>query len=423
MQDYLQMSREALQQELAVLSKSYEEWKAKGLSLDMSRGKPCTEQLDISDEILNMTTYKGENGFDARNYGRLEGMPSARRFFGEILGCDMEEVLVGGNSSLQLMYFLIDIGWRAGYYDSPQAWRKEEKIKFLCPVPGYDRHFCITETFGFEMINIPMTENGPDMDMVEELVANDSAIKGMWCVPVYSNPDGYTYSDETVARLAKMQTAAPDFRLIWDNAYVVHHLTDEMLTCPNILDACKAAGCPQRPLMLCSTSKITYPGAGVAAIGASVENIACIVKNFTPMTISFDKMNQLHHVHFFQDKEGVLAHMQKHRAILEPKFALVKEKLDELRAACGDVARWTDPKGGYFISLYLKDGCAKRTVQLCKEAGVVLTGAGAAYPYGKDPGDSHIRIAPTFPSTPELATATELLVHCVKLATVELLLG
>ncbi len=422
MQDYLQMSREALQQELAVLSKSYEEWKAKGLSLDMSRGKPCTEQLDISDEILNMTTYKGENGFDARNYGRLEGMPSARRFFGEILGCDMEEVLVGGNSSLQLMYFLIDIGWRAGYYDSPQAWRKEEKIKFLCPVPGYDRHFCITETFGFEMINIPMGETGPDMDMVEKLVANDSAIKGMWCVPVYSNPDGFTYSDETVARLANMQTAAPDFRLIWDNAYVVHHLTDEAVTCPNILAACKAAGCPQRPLMLCSTSKITYPGAGVAAIGASVENIQCIMKNMTPMTISFDKMNQLHHVHFFQDKAGVVVHMKKHRAILEPKFALVKEKLNEVRTECGDIASWTDPKGGYFISLYLKEGCAKRTVQLCKDAGVVLTGAGAAYPYGKDPKDSHIRIAPTFPSNAELATATELLVLCARLATVEALL-
>ncbi|MFI3168816.1 MAG: aminotransferase [Faecalibacterium sp.] len=423
MSDYLSMSREALQAELDVLRAGYEEWKGKGLSLDMSRGKPCTEQLDISDDILNMTTYKGESGFDARNYGRLEGMPSARRFFGELLGCAPEEVLVGGNSALQLMYFLIDIGWRAGFSDSPCAWRKEETIKFLCPVPGYDRHFCITETFGFEMINIPMGETGPDMDMVEALVKDDPSIKGMWCVPVYSNPDGFTYSDETVARLAKMQTAAPDFRLIWDNAYVVHHLTDEMLSCPNILDACKAAGHPQRPLMLCSTSKITYPGAGVAAIGASAENIACIVKNFTPMTISFDKMNQLHHVHFFQDKAGVLAHMQKHRAILEPKFDLVKKMFADELTPCGDIATWTDPKGGYFISLYLKDGCAKRTVQLCKDAGVVLTGAGAAYPYGKDSKDSHIRIAPTFPSNAELATATELLVHCVRLATVETLLG
>ncbi len=422
MGNYLEMSRDALVQEQEALRKEYQLYKNQGLALDMSRGKPCTEQLDVSKEMLQMDNYIGETGFDARNYGLIEGMPEARRFFAELLNVTKEEVVVGGNSSLQLMYYLIDLGWRQGFVDSARAWRHYNNIKFLCPVPGYDRHFRITEYFGFQMINIPMTEDGPDMDLVESLVAKDDSIKGMWCVPVYSNPDGYSYSDETVRRLAAMETAAPDFKIIWDNAYIVHHLTDEQVECACILDECKKAQHANRPLVFCSTSKITYPGAGVAALAASEQNMKHIVKNMMPMIISFDKMNQLRHVQFFKNKQGVLNHMVKHREILEPKFELVKEMFAADLAPHGKIATWTDPKGGYFISLYLKENCAKRTVQLCKEAGVTLTDAGAAYPYGLDPKDSHIRIAPTYPNLEELRTATALLTICARLATVEVLL-
>jgi DNA-binding transcriptional MocR family regulator len=333
-----------------------------------------------------------------------------------------EEVIVGGNSSLQLMYYLIDLGWRQGFVDSPRPWRHYNSLKFLCPVPGYDRHFRVTEYFGFQMINIPMTENGPDMDMVEELVKKDDSVKGIWCVPVYSNPDGYCYSDETVRRLARMQTAAPDFKIIWDNAYIVHHLTDEICECPNILTECKAAGNAERPLIFCSTSKITYPGAGVAALAASESNIQNILQNMMPMIISFDKMNQLRHVQFLKDKQGVLEHMKKHRAILEPKFNLVKETFAAQLSPCGEIAHWTNPKGGYFLSLYVEEGCAKRVAQLCKDAGLTLTGAGASFPYGLDPKDEHLRIAPTYPKLAELEKASMLLTICVRLATVEKLL-
>ncbi len=423
MKNYLQLSKEALNEECAVLKADYEAFKAKGLALDMSRGNPCSEQLDVSAEMMKITDYKCANALDARNYGLLEGIPEARNFFAELMGTTKEEVIAGGNSSLQLMYSIVDLGWRLGFVDSENAWKNEEKPKFLCPVPGYDRHFRITEYFGFEMINIPMSETGPDMDMVEKLVASDASIKGMWCVPVYSNPDGYCYSDETVARLAKMQTAAKDFKIIWDNAYIVHHLTDEIVEGANILTACKDAGNENRAIMFCSTSKVTYPGAGVGAIGASEANIKFILDNFMPMTISFDKLNQLRHVKYLKNKEGVLAHMVKHREILEPKFDMVKEIFTKEFSPCGEIATWTNPKGGYFISLYLQAGCAKRTVALCKEAGVVLTGAGAAYPYGNDPQDSHIRIAPTFPTTSELETAAQLLTVCARLATVEMLLA
>ncbi len=422
MADYFAMEAQQLLEEQQLLRTEYQKYRNLGLALDMSRGKPCTEQLDLSKEMLQMDNYTGETGFDARNYGLLEGMPEARRFFADLLDVEKNEVIVGGNSSLQLMYYLIDLGWRQGFVDSPRPWRHYNAMKFLCPVPGYDRHFRVTEYFGFQMINIPMTENGPDMDMVEELVRKDDTIKGMWCVPVYSNPDGYCYSDETVERLAKMQTAAPDFKLIWDNAYIVHHLTDEACTCPNILTECKKAGCPERPLIFCSTSKITYPGAGVAALAGSERNIQYIIKNMEPMIISFDKMNQLRHVQFLKNKQGVLEHMKKHRAILEPKFELVKSTFSQQLSPCGDIARWTNPKGGYFISLYVRDGCAKRVAQLCKDAGLTLTGAGAAYPYGLDPKDEHLRIAPTYPKLAELQTASQLLTICVRLATVELLL-
>ena len=422
MADYFAMEAQQLLEEQQLLRTEYQKYRNLGLALDMSRGKPCTEQLDLSKEMLQMDNYTGETGFDARNYGLLEGMPEARRFFADLLDVEKNEVIVGGNSSLQLMYYLIDLGWRQGFVDSPRPWRHYNAMKFLCPVPGYDRHFRVTEYFGFQMINIPMTENGPDMDMVEELVRKDDTIKGMWCVPVYSNPDGYCYSDETVERLAKMQTAAPDFKLIWDNAYIVHHLTDEACTCPNILTECKKAGCPERPLIFCSTSKITYPGAGVAALAGSERNIQYIIKNMEPMIISFDKMNQLRHVQFLKNKQGVLEHMKKHRAILEPKFELVKSTFSQQLSPCGDIARWTNPKGGYFISLYVRDGCAKRVAQLCKDAGLTLTGAGAAYPYGLEPKDEHLRIAPTYPKLAELQTASQLLTICVRLATVELLL-
>lgn len=424
MKDYLSMDAASLRAELVQLQAQYEAFQKSGLKLDMSRGKPCPEQLDLSGEMLRMVdNYIGENGVDARNYGLLAGMPEARRFFADLLRIqDPDEVIVCGNSSLSMMYYLIDLGWRAGFVDSIRPWRFFNNIKFICPVPGYDRHFLVTEYFGFQLIPVPMLETGPDMNMVERLVKDDDSVKGIWCVPVYSNPDGYTYSDETVRRLAAMHTAAPDFKIIWDDAYCVHHLTDEPCETLQVLDECKKAGNPERPLMFCSTSKITYPGAGVAALGASRRNIEHILRNMTPMIISYDKMNQLRHVQFLKDRQGVLAHMKKHREILAPKFEMVKRSFAGQLAPYGKIAHWSDPKGGYFISLYLLDGCAKRTVQLCSEAGVVLTGAGASYPYGIDPKDHHLRIAPTYPGLAELETACRLLCVCVRIATIEALL-
>lgn len=424
MKDYLSMEEAELRAELEELRAQYEGFQKMGLKLDMSRGKPCPEQLDLSQEMLHMVgNYTGEDGTDARNYGLLAGMPEARRFFADLLRLsNAEEVIVCGNSSLAMMYYLIDLGWRAGFVDSVRPWRFCNNIKFLCPVPGYDRHFLVTEYFGFQLIPVPMLPTGPDMDMVEQLVKDDDTVKGIWCVPVYSNPDGYTYSDDTVKRLAAMHTAAPDFKIIWDDAYCVHHLTDDACETLQVLQECKAAGNPERALMFCSTSKITYPGAGVAALGASRRNIQHILANMTPMIISYDKMNQLRHVQFLKDRQGVLEHMKKHKAILAPKFDLVKRTFAEQLTPYGRIARWTDPKGGYFISLYLMDGCAKRTVQLCKEAGVVLTGAGASYPYGIDAQDHHLRIAPTYPTLSELETAGRLLCVCVRMATLETLL-
>lgn len=422
MANYFEMSHAELQAERAALQKTYQEYCDKKLKLDMSRGKPCPEQLDLSMEMLQLDDYRGENGVDSRNYGLLEGMPEARRFFADLMGVKPEETIVGGNSSLTLMYYLIDLGMRQGFVDSPKAWGRCEKIKFLCPVPGYDRHFRVTEYFGFELLSVPMTPTGPDMDVVETL-AKDEAVKGIWCVPVYSNPDGYTYSDDTVRRLAQMETGASDFKILWDDAYCVHHLTDEPQGTISILEECRLAGYPHRPLMFCSTSKITFPGAGVAALAAGKENIDHILKNMVPMVISYDKMNQLRHVKFLKDKAGVLEHMKKHRAILEPKFRLVLDAFENGVTPFGPIAWWTKPEGGYFISLYVQDGCAKRVVELCRQAGVVLTGAGAAYPYGVDPDDRHIRIAPTFPSLEDLETASLLLCVCIRLACVEKLLG
>ena len=421
MADYFAMDSRQCAQELYSLRNIYEEYAAKGLKLDMSRGKPAPDQLDLSMDLLTITDYKGETGIDSRNYGNLEGMPEARRFFADILGAQPDEVIVGGNSSLNMMYYLIDLGWRLGFADSPAAWNACGRPKFLCPAPGYDRHFRVTEYFGFELIAVPMLPTGPDMDCVEALV-KDEAVKGIWCVPLYSNPDGYSYSDETVRRLAAMETAAPDFKIMWDNAYCVHHLTDTHDVILNMLEECRKAGHEDRALMFCSLSKVTFPGAGVAAMAASRRNIDYILKNMFPMIISFDKLNQVRHIRFLKDMDGLAAHMEKHRALLEPKFRAVLAILDEGLSGCGSIARWTKPNGGYFLSLYTLGGCAKRTVQLCREAGVVLTDAGAAYPYGVDPQDSNIRIAPTFPPLDELETASRLLCVCVRIATLEKLL-
>lgn len=423
MSDYRKMTKEMLLAEKAKLEKSYADFKAMGLKLNMARGKPGPHQMDLAMDLLKMSDYTTADGTDARNYGNLEGLQEARELFGEVMGVKPENVFVGGNSSLQLMYNLVAIGYTFGFQDSPCPWSAVEKPKFLCPVPGYDRHFRITEEFGIEMINIPMSPTGPDMDMVEKLVAEDASIKGIWCVPQYSNPDGYTYSDETVRRFASMKTAAPDFKIFWDEAYIVHHLTDEIIETPVLLEESRQYGNEDRVFMFTSTSKITFPGAGVSALACSENSMKYICKRFEVMIISYDKMNQLRHVRFLKNKAGVLAHMQKHRRRLVPCFDAVKCTLDHELTPCGDIAHWTNPKGGYFISLYVMPGCAKRVAELCKQAGLVLTGAGAAYPYGRDPEDSHLRIAPTYPSLDEVEKASLLLTVCVRLAVVEKLLA
>ncbi|HIZ48017.1 MAG TPA: aminotransferase class I/II-fold pyridoxal phosphate-dependent enzyme [Candidatus Gemmiger excrementavium] len=423
MADYFAMDRAALTAEKAQLEEAYKKYQGMGLKLNMARGKPGPHQMDLAMGLLKMDDYTTDDGYDARNYGNLEGLYEARELFADVMGVKPEEVFVGGNSSLQLMYNLMAIGFMFGYPESPCPWSRVEKRKFLCPVPGYDRHFSITEDMGFEMINIPMTEDGPDMDLVEKLVAEDDTIKGIWCVPQYSNPDGYTYSDETVRRMAAMKTAAPDFKIFWDEAYIVHHLTEEIIETPVLLNESKKYGTEDRVFMFTSTSKITFPGAGVSAFACSESAMKYVCRHFATMIISYDKMNQLRHVRFLKNKEGVLAHMAKHRRRLVPCFDAVKTTFVEELTPCGNIAHWTNPKGGYFISLYVLPGCAKRVAQLCKDCGLTLTGAGAAYPYHKDPEDSHLRIAPTYPSLDEVETASALLCVCVRLAVVEKLLA
>ena len=423
MANYFEMSKDQLRAEKAALEQSYAEFKAKGLKLNMARGKPGPHQMDLAMDLLKMSDYTTENGYDARNYGNLEGLEEARALFGDVMGVKSSEVFVGGNSSLQLMYNLISIGHTFGFPESPCPWSQVEHRKFLCPAPGYDRHFKITEEFGFELITIPMTPDGPDMDMVEKLVAEDDTIKGIWCVPQYSNPDGYVYSDETIRRFASMKTAAPDFKIFWDEAYIVHHLTDEIIETPVLLNESKQYGTEDRVFMFTSTSKITFPGAGVSALACSEKSLAYICRRFSVMIISYDKMNQLRHVRFLKNKDGVLQHMAKHRRRLVPCFDAVKTTFAHELTPCGDIAHWTNPKGGYFISLYVMPGCAKRVAQLCKDCGLTLTGAGAAFPYGIDPQDSHLRIAPTYPSLSEVETASMLLTVCVRLAVVEKLLA
>lgn len=406
--------------------REYEAFKARGLKLDMSRGKPSAEQLDLSMpmlDVLNSTSSPlAKDGTDCRNYGLVDGLPEAKEFFGKMLGVSPKETIVYGNSSLNLMYDTVVRAMLYGVPGGEKPWSKEEKIKFLAPSPGYDRHFGICESLGIELITVPMLDDGPDMDMVEKLVSSDSLIKGIWCVPMYSNPEGITYSDEVVKRFANLSPAAKDFRIFWDNAYCIHHLKDTPDTLLNILDECKKSGKPNMVYIFGSTSKITFAGAGVAVMGASEENINHIKKIMSMQTIGHDKMNQLRHLKFFGTYENMLEHMKKHRQIIEPKFNKVLEALDKEIAPLG-IASWKNPNGGYFISVDTLDGCAKRVVSLCKDAGVVLTGAGATFPYGIDPRDRNIRIAPTYPPLEELELAMQLFCICLKLASAEKLLN
>ena len=425
MKAYTQMSKEELLELKSDLEKKYQEAKDLNLSLDMSRGKPAAAQLDLSMPMMSMldeqSVLKSENGTDCRNYGVLDGIPEAKQLMADMMGVKPENVIVYGNSSLNIMYDTIVRSMIHGVAGNT-PWCKLDKVKFLCPVPGYDRHFAITESFGIEMINIPMSEDGPDMDLVEKYVNNDEAVKGIWCVPKYSNPQGVSYSDETVRRFANLKPAAKDFRIFWDNAYCVHHLfEDKQDQILNILEECEKAGNADMVYQFGSTSKVTFPGSGVAAISTSVANIAEIKKHLTLQTIGHDKINQLRHVKFLKDLDGINAHMMKQADVIRPKFAAVLEVLEkELGEA--QIASWTNPNGGYFISFETLEGCAKNVVAKCKEAGVVMTGAGATFPYGKDPKDSNIRIAPTLPTPEELAKAADLFVLCVKLVSVEKLL-
>ena len=402
----------------------YEAYQAQGLKLDMSRGKPSPKQLDLSAGLLDCLTaadLKGESG-DYRNYGVLDGIPEAKALFAQMLQVQPDEVFMFGNASLQAMYFCISNAFTHGILGNT-PWCKLDQVKFLCPVPGYDRHFRITEFFGVEMINIPTNENGPDMDLVEKYVNNDPAVKGIWCVPQYANPSGIVYSDETVKRFANLKPAAPDFRIFWDNAYCIHHLVDNPKIILPILEEAKKAGNPDIVYEFASTAKVTFAGAGVSMLAASKANLAELTKALGTFTISFDKVNQMRHVKFFDGKyENVVKHMEKQKAEMAPKFACVLDTLAKEIKPLG-IGAWTEPKGGYFVSFNAPSGTAKRIVQLCKEAGVVLTGAGAAFPYGKDPEDSNIRIAPSYPEVNELQKAMDLFVLCVKLAAAEQLLN
>lgn len=425
MKPYGQMNIEELKEQQAILEKEYEAYKEKGMKLDISRGKPSKEQLDLSAPVLDAVDSSHspfcEDGTDVRNYGMVDGIPEAKKLMGEIMGADPSQVIVCGNSSLNLMYDSVARSYMFGVMGST-PWCKLEKVKFLCPVPGYDRHFGVTEQFGIEMIQIPLYDDGPDMELVEKYVNNDPKVKGIWCVPLYSNPTGSVYSDETVKRFANLKPAAKDFRIYWDNAYAVHHLyPGKEQKILNILEECEKAGNPDIVYQFCSTSKITFSGAGVAAISASEANVADILSKMKWQTIGFDKINQLRHARFFKNLDGINEHMKKHADIIRPKFEVILEMLDKELGEL-EIATWSRPVGGYFISFNAMEGCAKKIVAKCKEAGVVMTGAGAAFPYGQDPKDSNIRIAPTMPPMEELKEAAKLFILCVKLTTVEKLL-
>ena len=425
MKSFKEMTKSELLELKETLEKEYDEAAAKGLALDMSRGKPSARQLDLSRDMLDVmnaeSDMKAENGMDVRNYGVLDGIPEAKKLMGDIMGVPAENVIVCGNASLNIMYNIVSNAMTFGILGNT-PWGKLEKVKFLCPAPGYDRHFAITELFGIEMITIPMRADGPDMDLVEKYVSEDEAVKGIWCVPKYSNPQGVTYSDEVVKRFAALKPAAKDFRIFWDNAYAIHDLyeddKDELL---EIFGECEKNGNENMVYEFCSTSKVTFAGGGISAIAASKENIEEIKKVMTIQTIGFDKVNQLRHARYFKDINGVYEHMKKHAALLRPKFEAVVDAFDKELSGL-EIGTWISPKGGYFISFETLEGCAKAVVAKCKEAGVTLTNAGATYPYKNDPKDSNIRIAPSFPTEEEMKQATELFILCVKLVSVEKLL-
>ena len=423
--NYTSMSKDELLLEKEKLQKEYDEFAKQNLNINMTRGKPCKEQLDITENMLSVMSKNEDcftdKGFDCRNYGLVDGLDDAKRMFSPIIGVPWDQIIVGGNSSLNLMYDAMARCMLYGVSDGDGAWVKQDKVKFLCPVPGYDRHFGICESLGIEMVNVPLLQDGPDMDVVEELV-KDKSVKGIWCVPKYSNPTGTTYSDATVKRLAALKPASCDFRIFWDNAYAVHDLyedkKDELL---DILSECEAAGNPNMVYIFASTSKISYPGSGVSCLGSSRQNIDFIKKIMQMQTIGHDKMNMLRHVKFFKDADGICEFMKKHADILRPKFEVCDKVLEEKLSGTG-IAKWTKPLGGYFISLDVLSGCAKRTVELAAKAGVVLTDAGATFPYHKDPADSNMRIAPSFPPICELEPGMNVLCCCVKLSAVEKLL-
>ena len=417
---YPKMTAEERKAEYAEVTREYEELKARGLNLNMARGKPGKAQLDLVSDIFSLMQKPEDyvsDGVDVRNYGELSGLPAAKRLFAEILGCRPEQVFVGGNASLQLMYDTISKAYTHGLLHSERPWCREPVVKFLCPAPGYDRHFKVTESFGFELVTIPMTDEGPDMDAVEKAI-QDPAVKGMWNVPKYSNPDGIIYSAETIRRIASMKPAAPDFLLMWDNAYCIHEFEGDYVPFLDILSECAKYGNADMVFEFASTSKVTLPGAGISCFACSEANMAYMEKLLTVQVISFDKVNQQRHVLYLKDKAHTLELMKRHAAIMGPKFRCVLEGLNREIAPL-DIASWRRPKGGYFVSLNAMPGTAKRTLALCKEAGVTMTGAGATFPYGKDPEDSNIRIAPSLPPVAELEQAVEVLCTCLKLAALE----
>ena len=424
MMPYEQASRQELERAYHTEKERYEACKAMGLKLDMSRGKPAKAQLDICADILTTVQTSDDcmdGKIDVRNYGELAGLPSARAYWADVLGCKPEQTFVGGSASLNMMFDVIAKAYSHGLLHSQKPWCKEETVKFLCPAPGYDRHFRITECFGAELITVPMTATGPDMDIVEQLV-KDPAVKGIWCVPKYSNPDGIIYSDETIQRFAGLKPAAPDFTIMWDNAYCVHEFEGEYVPFPDILSLCAQQGNGDMVIEFASTSKITIAGGGISAMAASVDNIKYLSKLWGVQTISYDKVNQLRHVRYLKDKNHTLEIMKRHAAIMAPKFAVVADMLEQQIAPL-EIANWNRPKGGYFISLNAMPGTAKRTLELCAQAGVTMTDAGATFPYGIDPNDSNIRIAPSLPPVTELEQAMDVLCTCLKLSALEKLLN
>ena len=424
MKAYTAMTLPELNQAMESTRAAFDACKAKGLNLNMARGKPAKAQLDLCSDLLTVISESEDcfdGSIDARNYGDLAGLPSARAYWAQILGCRPEQTFVGGSASLNLMYDVISKAYTHGLADSPMPWCKEETVKFLCPSPGYDRHFRIAESFGAELITVPMTADGPDMDLVEQLV-RDPAVKGIWCVPKYSNPDGIIYSEQTVRRFAELKPAAPDFIIMWDNAYCIHEFDGDFVPFPDIISMCEAAGRPNMVLEFASTSKITVAGGGISVMAGNVSQLQYLTKLWGVQTISYDKLNQLRHVRYLKDKENTLRLMKRHAQIMGPKFKTVLEYLDSYITPL-DIAVWNRPKGGYFVSLNAMPGTAKRTLALCKEAGVTMTDAGATFPYGIDPNDSNIRIAPSLPPVEELEQAMEVFCTCLKLAALEKLLS